>query len=89
MCDDAQDGNGNGTNGVGVVTAELHSPPFVPMSALPSSWGSVTGEEISHSITCAYDEIVTWKRNIFRVPSGAVGKKFVSELSLLCRFFRS
>ena len=42
-----------------------------------------TGEDFSHSITCAYDEIVTWKRNIFRVPSGAIGKKFVSELSRL------
>ena len=43
----------------------------------------MTGEDFSHSITCAYDEIVTWKRNIFGVPSGAIGKRFVSELSRL------
>ena len=39
MRDDAQDGNyRNETYRVGAVTTELHSPPFVPMSALPSSW---------------------------------------------------
>ena len=37
------------------------------------------------SFTCAlnrvYDELVQWKRNLFKVPSGNAGKAFVRELS--------
>ena len=47
--------------------------------------GNVTGEEFSHSIACAYKEIVTWKRNIFRVPSGAeVCLRTFMLISCLC-----
>ena len=33
----------------------------------------------------AYDVVVQWKRNIFLVPSGKVGKAFVSEITCLVR----
>ena len=32
------------------------------------------------SITNAYNEVVHWRRNIFKVPSGRAGKSFVREL---------
>ena len=32
-----------------------------------------------------YDVVVQWKRNIFLVPSGKVGKAFVSEITRLVR----
>ena len=34
-----------------------------------------------------YDEIVHWKRNIFKVPSGKSGKSFVREMSRLLNAF--
>ena len=41
--------------------------------------------EDGRSFACAlnrvYDEIVQWKRNLFKVPSGKAGKAFVRELS--------
>ena len=34
-------------------------------------------------IVSAYNEVVHWKRNVFKVPSGKVGKAFVFELAHL------
>ena len=38
-------------------------------------------------INKAYDEVVHWKRNVFSIPSGEAGKKFISELARLFRAF--
>ena len=37
----------------------------------------------SPSIAKVYDEVVHWKKNFFKVPTGAPGKAFVSTLALL------
>lgn len=42
-------------------------------------WGSLTKEDVYHTIDQIYNEIVYWKRNLFMLPSGAAGKKFISE----------
>lgn len=35
----------------------------------------------------AYNEVVHWSPNLFQIPSGAYGKKFVAELTLLVNAF--
>ena len=47
------------------------------------SWGcgGVDSETFITSIRTAYIEVVHWRRNIFSVPSGSVGKAFVNELA--------
>ena len=54
-------------------------PPFVPISTPNFHWGNLNAEDFSHVITCAYAEIVHWRRNVFMVPSGKAGKRFVQE----------
>ena len=62
----------------------IGSLPDFPASAEPNfRWGLHTGEEFAQTLACAYSESVHWKRNIFRVPSGNVGKQFVRELTSL------
>jgi len=39
-----------------------------------------------HSLEADYSEVVHWKGNSFRIPSGNFGKKFVLELVRLFRF---
>ena len=39
-----------------------------------------------HSLSCCYAEVVHWKRNLFKVPSGKVGNSFVKEIT---RFLRA
>jgi len=43
----------------------------------PAVWGSLKGSEVSETFENAYDEIIKWKRNLFKVPSGAQGKAYV------------
>ena len=38
---------------------------------------------MSDAVDCAYGYIVHWKPNLFKVPSGAIGKRFVAELARL------
>ena len=58
-------------------------PPFVPISTPNFHWGNLNAEDFSHVITCASAEIVHWRRNVFMVPSGKAGKRFVQELTRL------
>ena len=62
-------------------------PRFNPMSCDNASWQTRTGREFSDAINDAYSQIVHWKRNLFMVPSGAQGKRFVGELARLFNAF--
>ena len=58
--------------------------PAFNQAAEPSfRWGTMSGHDFMHVVRCAYDEIVHWRRNVFMLPSGGVGKKFVRELTSL------
>ena len=65
----------------------LNLPDFSPAAQPDFTWGCLSGEDFCHSIHCAYAETVHWKRNIFLVPSGKIGKQFVRELTTLFRAF--
>ena len=45
------------------------------------------GETIRCALNGIYDEIVHWKRNLFKVPSGKAGTIFVRELSFMFRAY--
>ena len=68
-----------------------HSLPTLPSPeplANPSFvWGSLRADDFIQSVSCAYSEVVHWKRNTFNVPYGNTGKKFVYELSSLYRAY--
>lgn len=46
-------------------------------------WGENDGEKIAAYIDSIYTQIVHWKHNLFKVPSGKYGKVFVQELACL------
>ena len=83
----------------GMPTAEsaceqiLHAADCIDPWLLPSSqppdfqWGSYNGEAFCASVAAAYDEAVHWKRNIFLLPSGNVGKSFIQEMTWLLNAF--
>ena len=43
----------------------------------------MSGPDFVLSINACFSEIVHWKRNLFKIPSGKAGKAFVKELSSL------
>ena len=50
-------------------------------------WGNLSGEDFTHVIDATYAEIVHWRRNLFKIPSGKEGRAFVSELARLYRSY--
>ena len=62
-------------------------PSFEPVPSVTSSWRDISGEKFSKAIDDAYTEVVHWKHTFFKVPSGAWGKQFVTELTRLFNSF--
>ena len=59
-------------------------PDFIPCKDIKSAvWGNLKGNDISAQIRNAYDKIVAWKKNLFKLPGGKCGKSFVSEVAHL------
>ena len=63
-------------------------PTFTPLSEPNFQWSeTVNGPTFKEYVNVAYQKIVHWRRNIVSVPSGKVGKAFVTELSRLFRAY--
>ena len=58
-------------------------PDFVPSTNPVFTWGSVDSDTFCHSLESAYTEVVHWRINCYKIPSGNLGKKFVLELARL------
>ena len=58
-------------------------PPFSTIQAPNFQWGNMDGETFAHSISCCYPEIVHWKKNLFKIPSGKLGIRLVNEMTKL------
>ena len=50
-----------------------------PASTQTKIWGDYTKDDIHYKINEVYGEIVFWRRHLFKLPTGAAGKKFISE----------
>ena len=49
-------------------------------------WGAVEGEEaIKAKIKSVYEEIITWRKNLFLVPRGKAGTDFIKELTRIIK----
>ena len=53
----------------------------------PKLWGDHTKDDIHHKIDVIYEKIAFWRRNLFKLPSGAAGKKFISETTKWIEFW--
>ena len=58
-------------------------PPFPPMAEPMFMWGAREGADFASDVHQAYELISTWRKNVFKLPSGTVGKKFTQLLSNL------
>ena len=62
-------------------------PPVQQCSAPAFFWGELSGEFVLQTLQTVYHEAVHWLPNIFTIPLGAVGKRFVDEVTRLLRGF--
>ena len=52
-------------------------------------WANIPYNELFQAINSLYDEVVFYRRNLFKIPSGKAGKDFVEELTFWLRQFNS
>ena len=54
-------------------------PCYILVHDLNFRWGELSGE-VDHEMNKTYEEVVHWRWNLFKIPSGRQGKAFVQEM---------
>ena len=63
-------------------------PPTLPPNKMSLfQRGSCDGSEFQEAILGAYNQVVHWRSNIFKIPSGKAGKLVVKELTRLFKAY--
>ena len=57
-----------------IPPAEDGLPPFIKASKPDFQWGERSGEDFCNDINTTYDDIALWRKNVFKLPSGAAGR---------------
>ena len=52
-------------------------------------WGSHDEHDFTQIINSSYEEVVHWRKNIFLLPSGASGKKFIAEITRIINLWNN
>ena len=73
-------------------TVELTSQQPIPRDAtsVPEAiriWGPHTENDLFQIVSAVYEEVVHWQKNLFLVPTGACGKKFIKEIRKFIDYF--
>ena len=70
------------------ASIQWHCMRCLSIKANKIKWGEIEGEEqIRLRITQTYDEIISWHKNIFKLPRGKAGTDFIKELTKLIKMF--
>ena len=73
---------------VATERGEMYSLPSFSVAQEPNfMWAGVDGVSFTDAVDSTYTEVIHWRRNVFKVPSGKAGKAFVAEMSHLIRAY--
>ena len=73
----------NSIDQASIQSNAAQAPPDAVLLEELLIWGLLSLSDICQIINSIYEEVVFWKRNLFMLPSGKVGKEFVEECSRL------
>ena len=63
-------------------TNKAYLPPFEPViRQTTKSFAGIDGHDFIQSIDSIYEEIVQWRKNLFKLPTGNASKTFINELT--------
>ena len=54
-----------------------------------AAWGELKGSQIAKVSNEMYKNVVKWRKNLFKVPTGKVGQMFIEEVSKTITLFTS
>ena len=66
---------------------EIEVHPRISDQSEETVWGGMPYNELCEKVNTAYEKIAKFRKNLFRLPSGKVGKDFVLELAFWLRQF--
>ena len=69
------------------VTQSHPLPSFMAIRTPTFQWGDEDGEYLTQKVDLCYKEVVHWRRNLFKIPSGKAGTSFVREVSRMLRAY--
>ena len=76
---------------INIVREEKHLPylpTYTSISRQPNvPYGEINGTDFVKAIDDVYDEIVQWRKNLFKLPSGKASKTFINELTTWVEHF--
>ena len=61
---------------------EITLPPYEPDPLPTTKWHDYTAEQFVNLINSTYDDIIHWRKNLFKLPNGKTSRLFINELSL-------
>ena len=61
---------------------EVKLPSYEPDPLPTTKWHDYTAEQFVNLINSTYDDIIHWKKKLFKLPSGKTIRLFIDELSL-------
>ena len=65
-------------------------PSYIRINRIPTNnWRDMTNVDFIRNIDNAYNEIITWRKNIFKIPSGKAVKSFIKELTFWLEQFNN
>ena len=53
------------------------------LNNVPKVWGIHSKKDVQMVISAIYEEVVYWRRNIFMLPTGSAGKRYIAEMTRL------
>ena len=57
-------------------------PQYIPLNRIPKHpWLNISNTDFVKQIDKTYDIVITWRKNLFKLPSGKAVKVFIKELT--------
>ena len=67
-----------------IVAEPSQNPTQPPQNEI---WEGHTYPDLQQVVSAIYEEIVFWRKNLFKLPSGAAGKSYIKETTKLIEFW--
>ena len=64
-------------------TINIKTPPALKPTEKQGIWGIHTLKDLEQIFSAIYNEITKWRKNLFDIPSGSSGKRFIEESTRL------
>ena len=61
---------------------DVKLPFYKPDPPLNTEWHEYSGEQFVNLINSTYDDVIPWRKNLFKLPNDRASRLFINELSL-------